>query len=220
MNRGILSPFVTWDTRSIPRSGLGIHTHRNFTMDLCINAMQCEAYTDSFMHASGMMVFQKRPLVMHFMNEWLHYNLIPECACLGDPNIPDDYSYWTDHEDRYKMGHRHDQSISGLILNQMDHDLIQPPPAEYHPYNFLNFCRVGHNYQFVNSNTPVEPMRIKKGDTVRNTAGETLRVFDIWPGGVNEYYIVGKHRESAYKTTEDKIKVVTDDIQVSAILNK
>lgn len=205
-NKGILTPFVKWDTRFIPTDGLGRHTHANFTTERCIEEMGYRRYRSSFMHASGMVILQKNNLSSLFVDTWLFYNLIPACACLGDPAIPDDYSYWDDNEDRYKMGHRHDQSISGLLVNGLNPMLIDPPPAHFHPYNFLNYCRPGWPYSFINSNTPVEPRKINKGDSVKNAAGMVLRVFEIWPGpNGTEKYIVGLHRESAYQTTEDKL---------------
>jgi hypothetical protein len=207
-NNGILTAFVKWDTRPIPPGGLGIHTHANFTTERCIERMFCNHLRNSFMHASGMVVLQKGALSLTFIDEWLYYNLDDACATMGDPNNSNDYSYWDEHENRYKMGHRHDQSISGLLINLYNQDCIDPVNAGNHTYNFLEYCIPSLNYKFINSNSSVEKRKIKKGDDVLNSAGVLLRVWEIWPSSNGEIYIVGVHRESAYQTTEDKLTVI------------
>jgi hypothetical protein len=208
-NNGILTCFVRWDTRPIVNNGLGIHTHRNFTTDRCIIKMGARQWEDSYMHASGMIVLQKNTLSKMFVEEWLHFNLDPDCCALGNPNIEDDYSYWDEYEKRYKMGHRHDQSISGILLNFHNPKLIDTPKTEINPYNFLNYCKIGADYNFIDSNTLPPKRRIKKGMDVLNYAGIKLRVFEIWPSANGlEKIIVGRHRESAYQTTEDKLQPI------------
>lgn len=208
-NNGILSAFVKWDTRNIPNGGLGIHTHENFTTDRCMRVMGAEKYSRSFMHASGMMVIQKLPHTINFINEWLHYNCIDECASLGNINIPGDYSYWDFSEEYTKMGHRHDQSISGLLINKMNGKLIDIiyDTNGLHTYNFLNFCRTDKSYEFIDSNNnPDTDKRIKKGlNNVMNSAGVVLSVFEFRPENGIEWIIVGPHRESCYRTTADKL---------------
>jgi hypothetical protein len=208
-NNGILSAFVKWDTRNISAGSLGIHTHENFTTDLCMHVMGLQQYSKSFMHASGMMVIQKLPHTISFVEEWLHYNCIDKCACLGRTEIPGDYSYWDFSEEYTKMGHRHDQSISGLLINKMNGSLIDIiyDTRGLHTYNFLNFCRLGKEYQFINSNfNPDQEKRIKKGiNNVKNSAGIVLSVFEFRPENGIEWIIVGPHRESCYRTTADKL---------------
>lgn len=208
-NGGILSAFVKWDTRPIPKDGLGIHTHENFTTERCIKTMGLEKYTRSFMHASGFMVIQKLPHTMQFMEEWLHWNTNDECACLGKADVPGDYSYWDHNEEFKKMGHRHDQSVSGLLINKYNYkliDIIYNTP--FHTYNFLNFCKRNVQYKFIDSNyNPETERRIKKGDTVTNTQGTELKVFEIFPADGIECFHVGLHRESMYRTTANEIKL-------------
>lgn len=202
-NDGILSAFVKWDTREIPIHGLGIHTHKNFTTTRCIKRMELEHHTRSFMHASGFMCIQKSAKTMQFIEEWLHYNLIDECACLGRHDIPNDYSYWDFNEEFTKMGHRHDQSVSGLLINKYGYkliDIIYNTP--FHTYNFLNFCKRNVNYKFIDpNNNPDTTRRIEKGDTVINAQGTELKVFEFCPKDGIEWIHVGLHRESLYKTT-------------------
>lgn len=208
-NGGILSAFVKWDTRNIPKHGLGIHTHENFTTERCIKKMNLEQYTRSFMHASGFMCIQKLPHTVKFIEEWLYWNLIDECSCLGRHDIPNDYSYWNHNEEFKKMGHRHDQSVSGLLINKYGYkliDIIYDTP--FHTYNFLNFCKRNVNYNFIDSNhNPETERRIKKGDTVINSQGTELIVFEVFPLEGVEYFHVGLHRESLYRTTVSEIKL-------------
>ncbi len=208
-NNGILTAFVKWDTRNIINGGLGIHTHENFTTNRCIDAMNLRQYERSFMHASGMIVLQKSKHTISFMEEWLYWNTIDECACLGKYDIPNDYSYWDFTEEFTKMGHRHDQSISGLLINKMGNKLIDIHyDTKFHTYNFLNFCRTDIKYKFIDSNfNPDTEVRIKKGQTVINNQGVELKVFEIRQENGIEKYIVGLHRQSCYSTTADLLTV-------------
>lgn len=208
-NGGILSAFVKWDTRPIHKGGLGIHTHENFTTERCIKKMDLEKYTRSFMHASGFMCIQKSAKTMQFIEEWLYWNLIDECSCLGRHDIPNDYSYWDHNEELKKMGHRHDQSVSGLLINKHGYNLIDIIyDTPFHTYNFLNFCKHGVQWKFIDPNiNPETERRIKKGDTVINSKGVELKVFEVWPKDGIEIFHVGLHRESLYATTEPEIKL-------------
>jgi hypothetical protein len=209
-NNSIISAFVKWDTRPILKGCLGIHTHENFTTNRCMKKMQLEKYSSCFMHASGMLVIQKLPHTVQFVKEWLYWNCIDECASLGRSEIENDYSFWDYSEEFTKMGHRHDQSISGLLINKMGNNLIDiiHDTEGLHTYNFLNFSREDKEYEFINPNkNPDSRPRIKKGDVVINSSGQELRVFEIRPEKGIEWLIVGAHRESCYQTTEDKIKL-------------
>jgi hypothetical protein len=206
-NNGILTAFVKWDTRHIKPGLKGIHTHENFTTDRCMRVMGLERYAKSFMGASGMVVIQKSQTTVDFVNEWLYYCCIDECSAMGRKEIPDDYSYW-DEEDGRKLGHRSDQSVLGLLLCKYGYKMVNILYNSMNPYNFLNFCREGVTYTFSDPNEiPYEPQRIRKGDTVVNKAGQELIVWEVWPEGGEEIYIVGKHRQSMYKTTLKEIKL-------------
>lgn len=208
-NNGILSAFVKWDTRNIYPGGLGIHTHENFTTDRCIKKMGLEKYTRSFMHASGMIVIQKLPHTVEFIDEWLYYNCIDECCALGIAEIENDYSFWGEHEDITKMGHRHDQSVSGLLINKYGYKLVDPPVNEDIPtYNFLNFCNKNVKYAFIDSNNNPEPeSKFKKGVKVVNEKGHLLTIYEFQPENNIEWILVGAHRKSKYRTTEDKLRI-------------
>lgn len=208
-NNDILSVFVKWDMKPIPKGALGMHTHRYFTMDRCINKMGMQEYKDCFMGASGMWTIRKTPDTMDFMNEWLKWNLDAECSALGDPNIPDDYSYWEQesHEEfgkpGYKMGHRHDQSISSLLLNKRRAKFLDILHNEMNPYNFLQYTRTNETFRFIDSYNPLDNSNIEIGNTVINEKGIELKVFRI----ENGEYIVGKNPASAYATTKEHIKL-------------
>ncbi len=161
------------------------------------------------MHASGFMCIQKSAKTMQFIEEWLYWNLIDECSCLGRHDIPNDYSYWDHNEELKKMGHRHDQSVSGLLINKHGYKLIDVIyDTPFHTYNFLNFCKPGVKYNFIDPNhNPETERRIKKGDTVINAQGKELIVFEVWPKDGIEILHIGLHRESLYATTAVDVKL-------------
>ena len=152
-NGGILTSDVTWYLGG----EIGDHTHENFTLERCIDRMGMLDYKYSLQHASGMIVLQKSKKSMDFVEEWLYWNLIDECASLGssenDPVLPDKCKceYWNEEVHKYgKIGHRHDQSISGLLINKMGNRLIKNQGN----YSFLSFCKVDVSYTFIDSNIP------------------------------------------------------------------
>lgn len=157
-NNGILTAHVQWNYGvHMAYAELGHHTHANFTLDRCINKMGLQQYRSSLQHASGMWVIQKSPDTSKVIEEWLFWNQIDECASLGpadtDPTKYTNHAYWKEEENN-KIGHRHDQSISGLLINKMNNNLIVPPENMdgFHPYNFLQFAKTDVNYTFINSN--------------------------------------------------------------------
>jgi hypothetical protein len=122
------------------------HTHKNFTLDRCISMMGLWKYRDSIQHASGMIVLQKSDRTVKFAEEWLKWNLTDGCANEG-PVGTTEYTYW--HEEvPNKLGHRGDQSVSGLLLNQMNHKVVEPIRG----YCFLGFCMKNTEYKFVETN--------------------------------------------------------------------
>lgn len=158
-NNGILTAHVKWDDRiHVPKGERGYHTHENFTSERCINRMGMREYKYSLQHASGMFVIQKTPDTLEFVKEWLYWNSIDECASLGPVNTQD-CSYWAEESITHgKVGHRHDQSISGLLINKRNNKLIETsesyerPLSGIHPYNFLQFSSNKFNYTFLDSN--------------------------------------------------------------------
>jgi hypothetical protein len=210
-NGDILSPFVKWDSKAQLTNGLGIHTHDNFTLNRCIKRMSAWEHQHDFQHASGFIAIRKTQETMDFVREWMHWNCIDECASMGWAHVNNDYSFWND-EEGYKMGHRHDQSISGLLINKRGGYLIdQPLPYEdINPYNFLQYCRPNVKYQFINSINPSKPKadQIRKGSIVKNRKDVVMRVFEVWPENGEEVYRVGIHKESTYKTTAEHLKLI------------
>lgn len=212
-NNDILTPFVKWDTKPQLTHGLGIHTHENFTLERCIKRMHAEQHRHDFQHASGFIAIRKTQETLDFMREWLHWNCIDECASMGWAHIPNNYAFWNE-EEGLKMGHRHDQSISGLMLNARGAYLIDMPmPYEgINPYNFLQYCRADVKYQFIssiNQHQP-KPFEIRKGSRVKNEKGVTMRVFEVWPENGVETYRVGIHKESTYKTTAENLTLIIE----------
>lgn len=209
-NNDILTCFVKWDTRSPITNGLGIHTHANFTTERCINRMGMQAHKYDYQHASGFIGIRKTEATIEFVREWLHWNTIDECACMGRVSVPDNYEFW-DEEEHKKMGHRHDQSISGLLLNKRGAMLVDMPKSiGINPFNFLNYCRLGTDYQFISSNnTNVPgPNEILKGSTVENENGVLLRVFKFQYQDGQEWIVVGKHPGSLYRTKREHLKLI------------
>ena len=152
-NGGILTADANW----YACGGTGDHTHENFTLERCMARMGMTEYKHGLQHASGMIVLVKSKKSVDFINEWLKWNLIDECASLGsiesDPVPPDRClcEYWHDEVERYgKIGHRHDQSISGLLINKIGNNLIK----NVGKYNFLDYCMIEHEYIFIESNSP------------------------------------------------------------------
>ena len=176
-NNGILTSFASV---FINNSNENYHRHEFFTLDRCINKMGLEKYKYSLQHASGMIVLQKTEKSINFIKEWLKFNLIDEAASLG--YINDDTTnnninrnFWNE-EYINKSGHRHDQSISGLLINKMDNNLIIAPNNYYPMYNFLSYCLLNYNYEFINSDQPKTTNIIK---TILNSSTKswTMELF-------------------------------------------
>jgi hypothetical protein len=151
-NGGILTAYVNFN----PGDGKeNYHRHEFFTLDRCMKRMGLEDYRYSVQHASGMMVLQKSEKSVQFLKEWLHYNAIDECASMGKIHEdPEKSTYEFGLEEQHvKSGHRHDQSISGLLINKMNNKLVSPPNSAYPQYNFLSYCFDGL-YYFFESNQP------------------------------------------------------------------
>lgn len=156
------------------RGGDGKHTHRRMTTTHCIKKMKCEKYVDSLQHASGMFVIRKTEDTINFLEEWLHYNTIEECCSISNIKLIEEKSeikngifkerigsgendcfYWTESLKLNPMlhGHRHDQSISGLLINKRNGSLVFPQnTVKYGYFNFLEYCRKNQKYDFINSN--------------------------------------------------------------------
>ncbi len=209
-NNDILTIFVKWDRVGIKSGGLGIHTHKHFTLNRCMDKMGLRQYENSYMGASGMWCIKKTESTMEFMEEWLKWNCDEDCCSMGIIAIEDDYSFWTaeSHEEfgkeGYKMGHRHDQSISGLLLNKRNAKFVDILYNDMNPYNFLQYCRTDVGYKFIEGNQPIDTNIINVGDTVENSKGIQLKVIRI----EEPYYIVGKSDSSCYATTKDKLKLI------------
>jgi hypothetical protein len=208
-NNDILTCFVKWDCQNIPADGLGIHIHKYFTLNRCMDKMGLRQYENSYQHASGMMCIRKTPETVKFVEEWLAWNLDPECASLGNG----DDSYWNE-EQEFKVGHRHDQSISGLLLNARNAKLVDILYNDMAPYNFLQYCRPNQEYKFIDSNSPVDRAEldmskvfIRRGSRVYNEQGVEITVFRVDYIDGKERFIVGHFEESAWATTRDKIRL-------------
>lgn len=142
-NDGILTTETVW----FVNNELAPHTHENFTTERCMDRMGMQKYRHSIQHASGFMVLQKNKKSVEFVSEWLKWNLIDECASLKSIDGNDTY-YSDDVKTHGKIGHRHDQSISGLLVNDGNLKILKNPGG----FNFYNFCRKDYNYQFIETN--------------------------------------------------------------------
>jgi len=153
-NGGILTSYVNVQLET--NLNENFHRHEFYTLDRCMRKMGLEQYKYSLQHASGMIVLQKTQKSVDFIEEWLKYNLIDECASLGRVHENPEKStmeFWIE-EYLIKSGHRHDQSISGLLINKMNNYLVVAPMNLYPGFNFLSYCIVNYRYGRVNSNQP------------------------------------------------------------------
>jgi len=173
-NKDLLTVYVGGNYSKIKdenwRGGHGNHTHERMTSPTCLKYMKCEQYKNYLQHAGGMMVIKKTEKNINFVKEWLHYNTIKECCSLADYDYIEKYEkdsiinhcefkeskgtliYWTDglKENPKLAGHRHDQSISGLLLNKLNHKLINPlSNIIFSKWNFLEYCRKDLKYEFI-----------------------------------------------------------------------
>lgn len=201
-NGGILSCFVKWKNSDLVQNDLGVHTHRWFTTNRCMDKMGLRFYEDGYMHASGMLAICKTEATHIFIEEWLKWNLIDECCALGSKEGEAD-EFWVHESESTKLGHRHDQSISGLLLNAINHKLIDIVYNQMNPYNFLQFARIGQEYKFIES-LPV----LNVGDKVINHQGTEVAVWRIDNEGDNKKYIVGQLKESCYGTERQNLKKI------------
>ena len=130
---------------------LGDHQHAYYTTDKCMQAMGLLRYRNSYQHSSAMIVLRKSPRSVRFVSNWLHWNLNPDCCTIA--------SFWQE-VDR-KFGHRTDQSISGLLVNEMNGSLLVPVENhKHHPTNFMMWSLTRARYAFVDSNA--DPARTFK----------------------------------------------------------
>lgn len=140
------------------------HTHEYFTTERCMRYMGMERYRYCLQHASGMMVFRKSERSINYVSRWLRYNVIDQCASLSDVVTGEDF--WGEEVNvNEKIGHRHDQSISGLLANDMGLRLLDIPdywsPYPTKTYNFLSFCRTDMKYSFIDSVVDVQSFRYR-----------------------------------------------------------
>ena len=165
-NNDILTPQCNFILNDDPL--INYHTHENFTLDICMKRMNLEDYKHSLQHASGMICLKKTNKTVNFVKEWLKYNIIDECASVTSfSNITNNNintstiypNFWV-NEYENKIGHRHDQSISGLLINKMNNKLVVSPTNMYPTYNFLSFCIINHSYKFIDSNQPKTKKKI------------------------------------------------------------
>lgn len=205
-NNDILTAFIKWDMKNIAPGDLGIATHKNFTLNRCMDKMGLRFYEDAYQCASGMICIRKTPQTLILAQEWLKWNCIDECCALGWADKERDTSFWkaesyapTFGEPGYKMGHRHDQSILGLLLARTNQKFVDILYNQMNPLNFLQFCRPDIEYDFIDS-LP----RLVIGDIVENKQGTEMNVFDIEDGK----YIVGQSTASCYATKRENLKKV------------
>lgn len=159
-NDGILTAHVKWNHRvHVNKGEIGFHTHENFTTERCLNRMNMQEYRYSLQHATGLVVLQKCKKSVEFAEEWLYWNSIEDCGCMGPATEP--LLWYNEVIQNFKVGHRHDQSVSGLLINKMNHKIIETldyyeRPSGVSPYLLFNFCKPDFKYNFFNS---VQPKR-------------------------------------------------------------
>jgi hypothetical protein len=215
-NRNILTCFVKWSNKPLEEGELGSHIHKYFTLNRCMDKMGLRKFEDCYMHASGMWCIRKTEDTLSLVKEWLKWNCDEDCCSMGRIAIPDDYSFWNAESQLGKMGHRHDQSISGLLVNNAGHKLIDILYNNMNPYNFLQYTRTDEVYSFIDphnvkveqNNKETNTSDISINDIVINERGTELKVFRIEKGEDGEnLYIVGKSDASLYATTKEYLKL-------------
>lgn len=205
----ILAPFIRWSQHPLGPNDLGEATHKNYTLNRCMDKMQLRFYEQAYMCASGMICIRKTPATVKLIEEWLYWNCIDECCALGWARIHNDHSFWNAEshavfgEPGYKMGCRHDQSIFGLLLALYNWKFVETEidsvVNKVHFANFLQYCRPDGRYWFTECLPPV-----KIGDKVMNKQGTELTAFDI----INDDYIVGVSNASMYSTKRQNLKKI------------
>ncbi len=151
-NGGILTGECVWsieDSDGVKTPNL--HTHENFTLDRCMETMGLLEYKFNIQHAGGLMVLQKNEESVAFIDEWIHWNTNPECCSLGPIGGPQ--TYWHG-ENGTKIGHRHDQSISSLLISKYNKKLLRGLST----FCFLECC-LNKPYSFIDSHQ--EPGRYR-----------------------------------------------------------
>jgi hypothetical protein len=148
-NDNVLVGFVKWDRRHLGKDDLGIHTHHFFTLDSCLELMHAEKLRHSFLCASGMICIRKTEITTGLVRDWLFWNRIPACSCMRANEHEDSYF---DPGKNSKFGNRHDQSVLSVLLNQANWSYCDIVYNDMNPYNFLNYCLPGHEYNFIPSN--------------------------------------------------------------------
>ena len=146
LNRGFLALECYWDPysdRKNTNNWKGMHVHELFTLNRCMKYMNCEKYEHCLMCASGVLLMKKKEFVVNLIDEWLKYNLIPDCASLGpsDKNT----EYWREECDK-KFGHRHDQSIISLLMNKYDLHVLNTDLYLGNPYFAFNYFLKSKTY--------------------------------------------------------------------------
>lgn len=157
----------------MPVTHRGDATHENFTLERCMERMGLSRYRHSLQHASTLVVLQKNARSVEFVEDWLRWNVIDECASLG-PAGSGRHDYWVEEVPKHgKIGHRHDQSISGLLVNAMGLKLLK----DISSYNFLDVCRRDRQYELIEGNLPPSKYRYRnvRGDDGVYRYEETLR---------------------------------------------
>jgi len=158
-----------------------IHIHKFFTTKECLLKMDSDKYKNSLQAISGILCFQKNKHTLKFVKEWLEKLSIIECASIcnitriGIKTGPEIRVYnneffestdgsltndiWNDNvkEDPSIKGHRHDQSVFGLLINKYNYNIYfmnQPYLVTENPWNFFNLCFGNFKQRFtaVNSN--------------------------------------------------------------------
>ena len=197
-NGDFLLPFVKWADYDLKQGDLGLHTHKNFTTNRCMDVMDKRFYEYCYMPASSFMCIRKTPETLQIVSEWVKYNVMPECGALG---YEDGKATFWDEENSFKMGHRHDQSILGLLLSEKGYNFVDILYNDIAAYNFLNFCRKNVNYTFISGNP-----EFKEGDTVINKQGVQMKVWRVDNENGKKRYIVGQIKESCYGTNAHTLK--------------
>jgi hypothetical protein len=161
-NGGIIVTHARWNHNgnspiSVGKGEFGYHTHENFTSDRCMDIMNRVKYKYRLQPASGLIVLQKNNKTVRLVNEWEKYCKIDGCARSEG------------YAKNGKIGHRHDQSVLGLLFTDFDIPILDKLHADeqyimMNPNNFLNYCQTNTTYRKIPSNMDIKDLKFSRID--------------------------------------------------------
>jgi hypothetical protein len=120
----------------------GPWSHNQYTKDKCFKMMDCDTpyIRQKNQLAASIGIYEKNPKSLLFLNDWKKWCLTHQAICTEEPG---DFKH-----DNFQA-HRHDQSISSLLISKMGNKLIRGLST----FCFLECC-LNKKYNFIDPNQP------------------------------------------------------------------